>query len=265
MSTRRPFERHAYHGDYTNPMVRSPVNATDKHIGIELEVVGRNSYQELLSTIPHPKNSKQRPLTECDASLPSTGLEIVFPPFSVASLKNKRGYFAKVLESLKPVVIDKHQRAGMHLNVAKLSTANANGIFMALLHNLPARTAMTLFKRTGGQYHRSLFYPRVEDYKFNPYNALNGNHSAAATYRIGNFALDLGGVKYIEVRLARSNVEHDEVIMIIKFLELAREFAETATIDMQSLSVNLYPKFTAWLTQKAKKNKRARELLKYLN
>lgn len=258
MSTQQPFVLRGYHSDHSNPAVRSPTNLTTDHVGIELEVVARSHYRQVLSALPHPKRKNMRPLTEEDGSLPDDrGVEIIFPPFTIATLKRKGSYFSKVLSSIRPEVHDRRAGAGMHLNVSALSSPSANALFMAVLHNIPTSAMLPIFQRNTTHYCRQERGRCLSAYAYSTSDfVFYGNHSIGAIYRGGDYR----GFGYIEVRFAASSVNHEAIVFILEFLKKVREFCEESAgsydlsnfIDADTYGEVIYLRFLTWLKRKRK-------------
>lgn len=214
--------------------VRAPKDTTAQHVGIELEVVTLNTCGRMLEALAIPRVAKQRPIVEQDCSLPwGRGAEIIFPPFTIKQIKNKKSYFARALASIKEEVYEHYDDAGMHYNVNALSTGRASAIFLAFIHNMQDAECLSVFGRRPNVFCQMI---RGIDWSIGMYNPIYGNlryrlgnHSVAVGIRTGGSGANLR--RWFEVRLGTGTVKHDEVVLVVDFLNTLRTFAETTDLD----------------------------------
>lgn len=219
---------------------RGDHRAVGKKIGIEIEMVSHASYTSILdviNTLPFSMDIA----TETDGSLPfNAGMEVVFPPFSYKTLKNKKSKLSQLLTAVAP-----HRRrytgAGGHFNVNTTGWSSTKiKAFMFLVHSAPPSLLTYVGGRNLTGYCRqqglssSLLIP-------------GASTRGAAAYR-GN---------RIELRFPIGVTSTDDISRVVRFVEFLEKISETEDAEtlVVSMHVNVKRSWVALLCKYANKSR----------
>lgn len=213
------YTRGAYHS--SRPSWRNGFNEEGNYVGIEFEVDSHN-YQTVLSLLPDfPADI--RPLTECDGSLGSNGVEIVFPPISLSRLKRADCTFQRSIAAIKDAVIHS-ERTGMHMNVNTRGWSNdATAVFTAIVQHMDEEHLRNL----GGR--------RPTDY------CAQCKGRAFTRYRRGFVSHTVADNKdhRIELRFPMSTCNKETIDGLVDFIERLTAFATRNTEQARALVDNI--------------------------
>ena len=202
------YTREQYHSYLNRPKWRSEFARQGAYFGVELELepmVG-SSYHTILAAMPDVGG--RRPLTEHDASLSYHGVEIIFPPITLSSYKNKNSVFRRVLDSLHGSTRTTYA-CGMHVSVNRNGwTSTQVQRFTAILHNLPPEWLQNIGGRQLNRYCSQMRRASLDSY-----NSLYYHMYCAEP-----------GRSRIECRFPAATTDHVRVTNIIEFLTLVRDF-----------------------------------------
>ena len=218
------YTRGQYHGRV--PEWRSNYRSNSPTIGIELEVEHPLSYQRLLELLPEYKGVKiKQPITERDGSLlAGKGVEIVFPPYSRRTLRNKSSYFNRVVAALSTEIGVQRSLVGMHWNINTAGwSADKKNMFIRLVCCLPTLVVVALFGRRYNRYAQGV-YSNTED----AHNSVA--HPAVELYS-----------NRLELRIPHSTLDRKKHARILKAIEFFEKISEL--VDHETFS-DLYA--TPW-------------------
>jgi hypothetical protein len=203
------YVRGSYHGSH--PRWRNGFNEEGNYVGIEFEVESSN-YREVLRLLPDFP-AEISPLTECDGSLGSNGVEIIFPPIALSRLKRSDCSFHRSISAIKEVVRH-HEGTGMHMNVNTRGWLNdATAVFCAVVHHLPEEHLRNLGGRRPTEYCAQMRGREFQSYRRGC---------------VGHFAAD-NKPNRIEMRFPMSTCDKDRIDGLVDFIERLSVFATTKT------------------------------------
>lgn len=214
------YQRYGYHSQHTT--WRNSTSLEGKYIGIEFECEAHSDYRDLLALIPDfPPEAT--PICECDGSLGTNGVEIIFPPMRYTALKNSTGHFKRFIEAIDGTAYH-HSTTGMHMNVNTRGwTVAERRLFCAMIHNIPASMLRNLGGRGLTHYCHQV-----------PQRAL-----AYYATQIGHGAAEIKNGR-IEVRFPKSTTDTDRIDVLVDFIDALGAFCKRHTDDADDYIVVTY-------------------------
>lgn len=222
----KEYQRTNYHEE--RPAWRVRTSPVGFKVGIELEMEHPIHYEDILAELPRFK--RNRPITEQDGSLNyNRGVEIVFPPYSVASLKDKRGNFQRTVRAIEESGAEPTRNCGMHLNVNTQGWGEQKRqVFTATLF-LVSRQAIEMIggRRLNGYcapMNTYMLHFNISHF----YECSRGSHSFLVSPRVGR----------IEARYPAATLNLEAINFNVYFLQCVEKFAgaHENTVDTTDLT-----------------------------
>ena len=185
-------------------------------IGIELEVEHPQGYREAIKRIP--KFRSYMPDFEEDMSLDyQRGVEIIFPPLSPSTIRNKNSTFSRAIKAIDESGVEDSHRCGMHMNV-NTSDWEWNKInrFGALVLSLPRPVLENIGGRTLTRY-CGMMHTDYLDYW---YEYAEESHDYAVSFRRNR----------LELRFPASTTCLRKINLLVYFIEAVAKVAEEAVV-----------------------------------
>lgn len=210
----KEYRRTGYHEE--RPAWRGRTSPVGFKVGIELEMEHPNHYRNILSELPLFK--RNRPITEQDGSLNyDRGVEIVFPPYSVASLKDKRGNFQRTVRAIEESGAEPTSNCGMHLNINTRGWGEQKRqVFTATLFLVRRQAIEMIGRRSLNNGYCSPMNTYMRGFNINQlYNFARGSHSLLVSPRVGR----------IEARYPAATFNLETINFNVYFLQCVEKFA----------------------------------------
>lgn len=185
-------------------------------IGIELEVEHPNGYHEAIKRIP--KFRSYMPDFEEDMSLDyRRGVEIIFPPLSPSTIRNKNSTFSRAIKAIDESGVEDSDRCGMHMNV-NTSDWEWHKInrFGQLVLGLPRHVLENIGGRTLTRYCGMMHWYYLDDW----YEYAEESHDYAVSFRRNR----------LELRFPASTTCLRKINLLVYFIEAVAKVAERAVI-----------------------------------
>lgn len=185
-------------------------------IGIELEVEHPQGYHEAIKRIP--KFRSYMPDFEEDMSLDCyRGVEIIFPPLSPSTIRNKNSTFSRAIKAIDESGVEDSDRCGMHMNVNTSDWAWYKiHRFGALVLGLPRDVLENIGGRTLTRY-CSLLHTDYLDYW---HDYAENSHDYAVSFRRNR----------LELRFPASTTCLRKINLLVYFIEAVAKVAEEVVV-----------------------------------
>ena len=223
-----------YHSDVPD-WRKTTVSKKGQVVGIELEVNNPKGKQLSADALDKFKPGKNpHPLAEDDSSLNNvTGVEIICPPLTLDEASTEGGYMHRLMEELKAAGtdVDPTDNYGMHINVNMEGWSAEEKLCVQYLCNRFANSGSTLGRRATG------FGAYIPVFKFvrMPGGAVSvrtwpGGKHFAAHIRRATGESQPGGIDgtVIEVRLAKSTLDMDDLRIMLDYIFALRNWVKVA-------------------------------------
>lgn len=251
------YVRRGYHSTF--PAWRS-TQLKGQYIGIELEVYHPNHYRDALAALPNVRKNQRAPITEEDGSLDDyKGVEIIFPPYKYAQLKNHRSFFHTSLAALQKAGAHGRPGYGMHMNVNTGGWSEDKiATFVLVVGSIPVRNLANV----GGRQMERTYIHSWHELMYDAYGRVEAKEGR------------------LECRFPQSDTNSARVMVLVDFINMVEKYASSkkvqsqcktlvrdrrvSTAGMKAVHDEIYEGFTDWLDAQSTKNTTAKAVLEVM-